>query len=81
MPLQNELDDCLNELKVSEERARKAAADADRLSEEVRQEQEHAMHVDRQRKGLELTAKDLQAKIDDAERAMVQCKLSKSANQ
>ncbi|CAD6189770.1 unnamed protein product [Caenorhabditis auriculariae] len=68
----NELDECLNELKVSEERARKAAADADRLAEEVRQEQEHAVHVDRQRKALELTSKELQAKIDDAERAMLQ---------
>ncbi|VDO12975.1 unnamed protein product [Haemonchus placei] len=68
----NELDECLNELKASEERSRKAAADADRLAEEVRQEQEHAAHVDRQRKGLELTAKELQAKIEDAERAMLQ---------
>uniref|UniRef100_A0A183FJV7 Paramyosin n=1 Tax=Heligmosomoides polygyrus TaxID=6339 RepID=A0A183FJV7_HELPZ len=68
----NELDECLNELKASEERGRKAAADADRLAEEVRQEQEHATHIDRQRKGLELTAKDLQAKIEDAERAMLQ---------
>ncbi|EGT54067.1 hypothetical protein CAEBREN_30667 [Caenorhabditis brenneri] len=70
--LQNELDEYLNELKASEERARKAAADADRLAEEVRQEQEHAVHVDRQRKSLELNAKELQAKIDDAERAMIQ---------
>ncbi|KAF1768356.1 hypothetical protein GCK72_000168 [Caenorhabditis remanei] len=68
----NELDEYLNELKASEERARKAAADADRLAEEVRQEQEHAVHVDRQRKSLELNAKELQAKIDDAERAMIQ---------
>lgn len=65
----------MNELKASEERARKAAADADRLAEEVRQEQEHATHVDRQRKALELNAKELQAKIDDAERAMIQCEL------
>uniref|UniRef100_A0A0K0CTS5 Myosin head n=1 Tax=Angiostrongylus cantonensis TaxID=6313 RepID=A0A0K0CTS5_ANGCA len=68
----NELDDCLNELKVSEERARKAVADAERLAEEVRQEQEHAAHVDRIRKGLEINAKDLQGKIDEAERAMLQ---------
>ncbi|EYC46232.1 hypothetical protein Y032_0404g853 [Ancylostoma ceylanicum] len=68
----NELDECLNELKASEERARKAAADADRLAEEVRQEQEHAAHIDRHRKGLELTFKELQAKIEDSERAMLQ---------
>ncbi|VDM57013.1 unnamed protein product [Angiostrongylus costaricensis] len=75
----NELDDCLNELKVSEERARKAAADAERLAEEVRQEQEHAAHVDRIRKGLEINAKDLQGKIDEAERAMLQCREAKDA--
>lgn len=68
----NELDELLGELKASEERSRKAAADADRLAEEVRSEQDHANHIDRQRKGLELLAKELQAKIDDAERAMVQ---------
>lgn len=28
-------------------------ADAARLAEELRQEQEHAMHIDRMRKGLE----------------------------
>ncbi|PIO64944.1 myosin head [Teladorsagia circumcincta] len=68
----NELDECLNQLKASEERSRKAASDADRLAEEVRQEQEHCAHVERHRKGLELTAKELQAKIEDAERAMLQ---------
>ncbi|ETN83119.1 myosin head [Necator americanus] len=68
----NELDECLNELKASEERARKAAADADRLAEEVRQEQEHAAHVDRHRKGLELAYKELQSKIEDSEKAMLQ---------
>ncbi|KHJ97615.1 myosin head [Oesophagostomum dentatum] len=67
----NELDECLNELKASEERGRKAAADADRLAEEVRQEQEHAAHIDRHRKGLELTFKELQAKIEDSQRAML----------
>ncbi|GMS83847.1 hypothetical protein PENTCL1PPCAC_6022, partial [Pristionchus entomophagus] len=67
----NELGDAQNELKQSEERARKAMADAERLSDEVKQEQEHISHIDRQRKGLELSAKELQAKIDDAEAAMI----------
>ncbi|KAF8362008.1 myo-1 [Pristionchus pacificus] len=67
----NELGDAQNELKQSEERARKAMADAERLADEVKQEQEHISHIDRQRKGLELSAKELQAKIDDAEAAMI----------
>ncbi|CAJ0945734.1 unnamed protein product, partial [Mesorhabditis belari] len=67
----NELDEILNELKVSEERSRKAMADAARLQEEVKQEQDHAAHVDRQRKGLEMTIRDLQLKMDEAEQAMI----------
>jgi hypothetical protein len=43
----------LNELKGSEERSKKAMGDAARLAEELRQEQEHSMHIERMRKGLE----------------------------
>ncbi|CAJ0585620.1 unnamed protein product, partial [Mesorhabditis spiculigera] len=67
----NELDEILNELKTSEERSRKAMADAARLQEEVKQEQDHAAHVDRQRKGLEMTIRDLQLKMEEAEQAMI----------
>ena len=44
-----------------------AASDATRLSEELRQEQEHALHAERLRKGLEQQVKDLQTRLDDAE--------------
>merc|ERR1711970_1054813 len=47
----------------------KAAADAANLAEELRREQEHAVHVDRLRKQLEVTVKDLQARLDEAEAA------------
>ena len=43
------------------------AADAARLAEELRQEQEHAIQVERLRKGLEQQIKDLQARLDEAE--------------
>merc|ERR1712200_169339 len=46
-----------------------AAADAANLAEELRREQEHAVHVDRLRKQLEVTVKDLQARLDEAEAA------------
>jgi hypothetical protein len=42
-------------------------ADASRLAEELRQEQEHAIHVERLRKGLEQQIKDLQVRLDEAE--------------
>merc|ERR1711974_479049 len=39
------------------------------LAEELRREQEHAVHVDRLRKQLEVTVKDLQARLDEAKAA------------
>ncbi len=43
--MQSDLDDQTNELRVAEEHAKKAMADAARLAEELRQEQEHAGHI------------------------------------
>lgn len=39
--MQTDLDELSNELRASEERAKKALADAARLADELRQEQEH----------------------------------------
>ena len=44
-----------------------SVSDATRLSEELRLEQEHAIQVERLRKGLEQQIKDLQARLDEAE--------------
>lgn len=43
----------MNELKSADDNAKKAMSDAARLAEELRQEQEHSMHQERMRKGLE----------------------------
>merc|ERR1711862_803695 len=67
--MQTDMDDAITELKNTEEKAKKAAADAANLAEELRREQEHAVHVDRLRKQLEVTVKDLQARLDEAEAA------------
>ena len=67
--LHHDLDETLNELKNSEDNAKKAMADAARLAEELRQEQEHAMHIERTRKGLEQQIKEMQARLDEAEAA------------
>jgi len=67
--LHAELDDSLNELKKLDEQAKKAMSDAARLAEELRQEQEHSMHIERMRKGLEVQVKELQIRLDEAEQA------------
>ncbi|KAK6025120.1 myosin head [Ostertagia ostertagi] len=64
-----ELDETLAELKNVDEMGKKAAADAARLAEELRQEQEHSMHIERIRKGLEVQIKEMQIRLDEAEAA------------
>ncbi|CAG2223442.1 MYH6_7 [Mytilus edulis] len=65
--MQTDLDDMSNEIKASDERARKATADAERLANELRNEQEHSLQVEKQRKSIESTVKDLQIRLDEAE--------------
>lgn len=65
--MQADLDEAVSELSNNEEQCKKATADAARLAEELRQEQEHATHAERLRKGLEQQIKDLQTRLDDAE--------------
>lgn len=59
----------MNEVKSSEEKSKKAMGDAARLAEELRQEQEHAMNVEKNRKALEMQVKELQIRLDEAENA------------
>uniref|UniRef100_A0A915JUY7 Myosin-3 n=1 Tax=Romanomermis culicivorax TaxID=13658 RepID=A0A915JUY7_ROMCU len=59
--LHAELDGNLNELKAAEENSKRAAADA--------AQQEHGMHIDRARKGLEAQVKEMQVRVDEAEQA------------
>ncbi|XP_042857275.1 myosin heavy chain, muscle-like [Penaeus japonicus] len=65
--LHAELDDMLNEAKNSEDKAKKAMVDAARLADELRAEQDHAQNSEKMRKGLEISVKDLQARLDDFE--------------
>merc|ERR1712121_359708 len=70
--LTSELEEMRVALEASD-RARKAAEgelhDAAGRIQELSREQEHAVHVDRLRKQLEVTVKDLQARLDEAEAA------------
>merc|ERR1712121_205411 len=67
--MQADMDDAITELKNTEEKAKKAASDAANLAEELRREQEHAVHVDRLRKQLEVTVAELQVRLEEAEAA------------
>ncbi|KAK8374417.1 hypothetical protein O3P69_012604 [Scylla paramamosain] len=65
--LQTDLDEMLSEAKNSEEKAKKAMVDAARLADELRAEQEHAQNQEKMRKGLEVSLKELQARLEESE--------------
>merc|ERR1712083_486577 len=67
--LQADLEEMLSEAKNSEEKAKKAMLDAARLADELRSEQEHANNQEKMRKGLEVTVKDLQTRLEESEAA------------
>merc|ERR1712083_723426 len=62
-----DLDEMASEAAMSEEKAQKAMIDAARLADELRAEQEGAQGLERDRRLLEAQAKDMQARLDDAE--------------
>ncbi|XP_042857492.1 myosin heavy chain, muscle-like [Penaeus japonicus] len=65
--MQADLDEMLNEAKNSEEKAKKAMVDAARLADELRAEQEHAQTQEKMRKGLEVSMKELQTRLEEVE--------------
>ncbi|KAK7078910.1 putative TRAFAC class myosin-kinesin ATPase superfamily [Halocaridina rubra] len=62
-----DLEEMMNEAKNSEEKAKKAMIDAARLADELRAEQEHAQSQETMRKGLEITMKELQIRLEESE--------------
>merc|ERR1719295_1044215 len=56
-----------SEAKICEDKAAKAMVDAARLADELRSEQETAMMNEKQRKVLEVQAKEMQSRLDEAE--------------
>ena len=56
-----------SEARLSEEKSKKAMVDAARLADELRGEQELAQALERDRKIMECQAKEMQARLDDAE--------------
>merc|ERR1719158_948206 len=63
----HDLDEMVAEASLSEEKAQRAMVDAARLAEELRQEQDLAMALERDKKLLEAQVKDAQNRLDEAE--------------
>merc|ERR1711953_332595 len=63
----HDLDEMVGEAGMSEDKAQRAMVDAARLADELRQEQELAMVLERDKKLLEAQVKDAQNRCDEAE--------------
>uniref|UniRef100_A0A4W5K8M5 Myosin-7B n=1 Tax=Hucho hucho TaxID=62062 RepID=A0A4W5K8M5_9TELE len=65
--VQGEVDDIVQEARNAEEKAKKAITDAAMMAEELKKEQDTSAHLERMKKNLEVTVKDLQHRLDEAE--------------
>ncbi|CAM9733991.1 unnamed protein product [Bubo scandiacus] len=65
--LQNEVEDSIQEARNAEEKAKKAITDAAMMAEELKKEQDTSAHLERMKKNLDQTVKDLQHRLDEAE--------------
>merc|ERR1712130_531631 len=63
----HDLDEMVAEAGMSEDKPQRAMVDAARLADELRQEQELAMALERDKKLLEAQVKDAQNRVDEAE--------------
>ncbi|XP_041943197.1 myosin heavy chain, fast skeletal muscle-like [Alosa alosa] len=64
---QTEMEDFAQEARNAEEKAKKAITDAAMMAEELKKEQDTCAHLERMKKNLETTVKDLQHRLDEAE--------------
>uniref|UniRef100_A0A8C2Z7T5 Myosin heavy chain, fast skeletal muscle-like n=1 Tax=Cyclopterus lumpus TaxID=8103 RepID=A0A8C2Z7T5_CYCLU len=65
--IQGEVEDSVQEARNAEEKAKKAITDAAMMAEELKKEQDTSSHLERMKKNLEVTVKDLQHRLDEAE--------------
>ncbi|XP_062853981.1 myosin heavy chain, fast skeletal muscle [Trichomycterus rosablanca] len=65
--IQGEVEDTVQEARNAEEKAKKAITDAAMMAEELKKEQDTSAHLERMKKNLEITVKDLQHRLDEAE--------------
>ena len=67
--LKADFDEALNEVKMLDDKCKKAILDAARLADELKEEQDHAQSEEKLRKTLEEHLKELQVRLDEAEQA------------
>ncbi|KAL7989388.1 hypothetical protein Chor_012054 [Crotalus horridus] len=65
--IQGEMEDTIQEARNAEEKAKKSITDAAMMAEELKKEQDTSAHLERMKKNLEQTVKDLQHRLDEAE--------------
>ncbi|XP_063157641.1 myosin-6 isoform X2 [Candoia aspera] len=65
--LQSEVEEAVQECRNAEEKAKKAITDAAMMAEELKKEQDTSAHLERMKKNMEQTIKDLQMRLDEAE--------------
>ncbi|XP_072259362.1 myosin-3-like [Pyxicephalus adspersus] len=65
--LQGEIEDTTKEARNAEEKAKKAITDAAMMAEELKKEQDTSAHLERMKKNLDTTVKDLQLRLEEAE--------------
>uniref|UniRef100_A0A4W3I3B8 Myosin motor domain-containing protein n=1 Tax=Callorhinchus milii TaxID=7868 RepID=A0A4W3I3B8_CALMI len=63
--LQSEVEEAVQESRNAEEKAKKAIMDAAMMAEELKKEQDTSAHLERMKKNLDQTVKDLQVRLDE----------------
>ncbi|XP_016349098.1 myosin-7-like [Sinocyclocheilus anshuiensis] len=61
LQVQGEVDDTVQEARNAEEKAKKAITDAAMMAEELKKEQDTSAHLERMKKNMEVTVKNLQS--------------------
>merc|ERR1739847_51538 len=64
---QGEVEESVSECRNAEEKAKKAITDAAMMAEELKKEQDQSSHLERMKKNMENSVKDLQLRLDEAE--------------
>merc|ERR1711974_571112 len=65
--IQGEVEESVSECRNAEEKAKKAITDAAMMAEELKKEQDQSSHLERMKKNMENSVKDLQLRLDEAE--------------
>ncbi|XP_030361678.1 myosin-3-like [Strigops habroptila] len=65
--IQTEMENITDEAKNAEERAKKAITDAAMMADELKKEQDTSAHLERMKRNLDQTVKNLQHRLDEAE--------------